>query len=384
MSASLRQTLGRLAAALITWTVVFTLTVGAINDPRHLNTTIAPLATPAIILQLAYLVAMLALTLRKRMDALSYVLSATQLLLALWLGVLLPFDWLQIYTIIWIAILPSVVPSARIAWGLLGAVVLTWYLIGEFVWQESDALRDALLFGTFHLFALVSARETLAARLARDAADTANRELRGTRQLLAESSRAAERARIARDLHDMLGHHLTALSINLQVASRTADGDQRERLEHCHALARLLLSDVRETVGELRADPGLDLSQALQSVTEHTPGLTVHLDVPSPFPVDDVATASTLLRTVQEATTNTLRHAQAQHSWIRLRREPDHLHLQIHDDGRVKGELQPGNGLKGMRERALALAGNLQFATRDNAVHLDLRLPLDPVPQAGA
>ncbi|MEM9388048.1 MAG: histidine kinase [Pseudomonadota bacterium] len=378
------QQLGRLAAALITWAVVFTLTVGTINDPRNTGSTIAALAAPAIALQLAYLVAMLGITLRKQTDTVTYLLCTIQLLLAFSVGVLLPFDWLQIYTIIWIAMLPSVVPNARFTWAALAAIALTWYLIGRLVWQESDALRDALLFGTFHLFALVSARETLAARIARDAASTANRELRGTRQLLAESSRAAERARIARDLHDMLGHHLTALSINLQVASRTADGELRERLEHCHTLARLLLSDVRETVGELRADAGLDLSQALQTVTEHTPGLTVHLDVPSPFPVDDVATASTLLRTVQEATTNTLRHAQAQHSWIRLRREPDHVNLQIHDDGRVKGELRPGNGLNGMRERAQALAGSLEFVTREQAMHLELRLPLSAAPKAGA
>ncbi len=376
MPALSRQLLSRLAAALITWAVVFSMTVGAIGDVRNANNTIGTLMAPAIALQLAYLAAMLGLTLRSRRDSFSYLFSAAQLLFAFALGVLLPFDWLQIYTIVWIAILPSVVPNARYTWVALGAVVLVWYVIERWLWAQSDALRDTLLFGTFHLFALLSARETRAANEARDAAATAIRELRGTRQLLAESSRAAERARIARDLHDMLGHHLTALSINLQVASRTAEGELRERIEQCHTLARLLLSDVRETVGELRAEPGLDLYEALQAVTRHTPGLEVHLDAPSPFPVDDVETASTLLRAVQEATTNTLRHADARRSWIRLRREDDHISLRIHDDGRLAGELRPGNGLRGMRERVAALAGSLELGPHEGALQLHLRLPV--------
>lgn len=380
------QHLARLSAALITWGVVFTLTVGAITDPSQADTIVGRRLLPAVALQLAYLGAMLTLTLRPRIDSLSHALLAAQLALAFALGILLPIDWLQIYTIIWVALLPSVVPSTRFfTWFALAAVILSWFVIERWVWQQADALRDTLLFGTFHLFAVVSARETVAAREARDAAATANRELQGTRQLLAESSRAAERARIARDLHDMLGHHLTALSINLQVASRTAEGELRERLEHCHALARLLLSDVRETVGELREDAmGLDLHDALRAVTQHTPGLTVHLDVPNPFEVEDVESASTLLRTVQEATTNTLRHASARNSWVTLRREAKHITLRVRDDGRLRGELSPGNGLRGMGERVAALAGTLELTTHEGALQLDLRLPIRDVPEGTA
>ena len=80
----------------------------------------------------------------------------------------------------------------------------------------------------------------------------ANAELEATRELLAQSVRLAERARIARDLHDLLGHHLTALSLNLEIASHKADGEARERIDTAQSVTKLLLGDVRGVVGALR------------------------------------------------------------------------------------------------------------------------------------
>ncbi|MEO0973246.1 MAG: sensor histidine kinase [Pseudomonadota bacterium] len=376
MTVDLRHCIGRLVAASTTWVVVFAMTAMALAERIDMGVSPPSLQRLTLGLHSLYGAATLALCVRRQVDTWSYILLAGQLLAALALGVLLPYDWLQIYTIMWLAMLPSFAPSARLGWLAFGALIALWWLIGEVRWHDDSTLRNVLLFGTFHLFALISARETLAARRAREAADKANRELRSTRELLAESSRAGERARIARDLHDLLGHHLTALSINLQVAVRTAEGEQRSRLEECHALARLLLSDVRDTVGALRSEVGLDLTQALQALTEHTPGLTVHLDIDTSFAVDDVATASAVLRCVQEALTNTLRHANARKCWVSLRREGEQIHLQVRDDGRVDDPLLPGNGLKGMAERASHLAGSLTFARHGDSLQLDLRLPL--------
>src|SRR5690606_35509497 len=78
-----------------------------------------------------------------------------------------------------------------------------------------------------------------------------NAELRATRALLAESVRVNERTRISRELHDLLGHHLTALSLNLEIASHLADGAAREHVGQAQTLAELLLSDVREAVSQL-------------------------------------------------------------------------------------------------------------------------------------
>lgn len=366
------QHFGRVAAGVATWAVVFGLTVASLTDRTD---ALAGRMPPAVTLQVALLVTLLTATRRDLPAALRSTAFAAHAPLALLLGLLLPFDWLQIHTLIWLAMVPSFIADRRGQLLLLVGVVAAWYLVGTLRWHDPATGMQTLLWSTFHLFALVSARETLAAHAARDRAAALNRELLGTQQLLAEASRAGERARIARDLHDMLGHHLTALSIKLQVAARTADGPLQRELHECHALSRLLLSDVRETVGELRNDAGLDLSQALRSLAHGTPHLNITLEIPSPVAVEHVDAASAVLRFVQEAITNTLRHAGADGLWIRARHEGANLAVEVWDNGRVSGELVPGHGITGMRERAAAVGGEMCLGRRDGALHLTLRVP---------
>ena len=82
-------------------------------------------------------------------------------------------------------------------------------------------------------------------------------------ELLEISSRTTERLRIARDLHDLLGHHLTALSLNLEVASHLATGEANEQIEKSKAITKLLLGDVRDVVSRLRNDEPVDLGAAI-------------------------------------------------------------------------------------------------------------------------
>src|SRR5204863_1503702 len=94
----------------------------------------------------------------------------------------------------------------------------------------------------------------------------ANAELHATRALLVEDSRVAERLRISRDLHDTLGHHLTALSLQLEVASRLASGPAAERVTEAHAITRLLLGDVRDVVSRLRESSHFDVAAAIRTL----------------------------------------------------------------------------------------------------------------------
>jgi len=207
-----------------------------------------------------------------------------------------------------------------------------------------------------------------------------NTELRATRVLLAESARVNERTRISRELHDLLGHHLTALSLNLEVAGHITEGRAQEHVHQAHTLARLLLTDVREAVSQLRDSGAIDLSAALRPLAEQVPSLDIHLDMPVPLNVEDPERAHVLLRCTQEVITNAIRHAGARNLWIKVRRDAGGVVLEARDDGRGAEAVRVGNGLRGMRERLQQCGGELQFETgRGEGFSLRASVPAAPV-----
>jgi signal transduction histidine kinase len=208
-----------------------------------------------------------------------------------------------------------------------------------------------------------------------------NSELRATRALLAESSRLAERMRIARDLHDVIGHHLTALSLNLEVASHLTNEAAEAHVRKAQSTARHLLSDVREAVSELRQDDAVDLTRALRTLTDGVPGLKIHVEMPPRFSVEDPRRAHVLLRCAQEIITNTVRHAGATQLSLSLSQGEGGLRLQAKDDGRGAEGATPGNGLRGMRERLSACGGRVDIITAPGqGFALDVRIPLEAAP----
>src|SRR5699024_5815286 len=170
-----------------------------------------------------------------------------------------------------------------------------------------------------------------------------NSELLATQSLLTENTRVAERVRISRELHDLIGHHLTALTLNLEVASHTTEGKPREHVDKAASIARLLLSDVREVVSDMRRDDQVNLRQALEMLAAGVPDLRIHLDIPAVLALTNPKRAQILLRCAQELITNTVRHAQASSLWISLGEEGDGLILKARDDGKGSVNLLPGN-----------------------------------------
>jgi signal transduction histidine kinase len=202
-------------------------------------------------------------------------------------------------------------------------------------------------------------------RRAREDLAQANTELIATRALLTENSRVAERLRISRDLHDTLGHHLTALSLQLDVASRLTEGKAAEHVQQAHAITRLLLSDVRDVVSQLRSGGVFDLARAIRELVAHSNALTIHLDLPGTIEIEDSAYADALLKSVQEIVTNSTRHSGGRNLWIRVESTPDGITLHAHDDGRGATALAMGHGLTGMRERFGECGGMLEFRAGD-------------------
>ncbi|MBY6205067.1 sensor histidine kinase [Halomonas denitrificans] len=216
------------------------------------------------------------------------------------------------------------------------------------------------------LFAFAASTLALNQLRARDEVRRVNSELRATQSLLAENTRIAERVRIARELHDLVGHHLTALSLNLEVASHTSQGKAKEHVDRAGSIARLLLSDVREVVSDMRQDDRVDLREAIRQLASGVPEPAIHLDIPDELSLTDPKRAQILLRCAQEVITNAVRHARAQNLWISLTADEHGLRLEARDDGCGAFELLPGNGLNGMRERIKELGGRLEIMTRPN------------------
>ncbi|WP_423186893.1 sensor histidine kinase [Alishewanella sp. d11] len=292
----------------------------------------------------------------------------------LWLLPTRHFDYLAILTIIWVCLLPYVMSQQR-AFLLTLLVVASWFSLQAWLDQRSLWIT-ASLYAAFHFFAVIMQSAILAEQEAKQALAAKNLELQSAQQLLLAASRESERLRIARDLHDLLGHHLTALTIQLQVASYQSTGDAKLQVDNSLQLARLLLTDVREAVSTLREPTGLNLQQLLKPVfAEATYALQLHIEIPPDLTVANVLQAQHLVMIVREAMSNTLKHAKASTFTISAKLQATCLSLRLSDNGKLAQSWQPGNGLTGIRERVAECAGEIEIVEHNGALLLQISLP---------
>jgi signal transduction histidine kinase len=259
-------------------------------------------------------------------------------------------------------VLGGVLPRrAAFAWifaqsgALLAVVWLHWG------WHWAVVLTFAYL--PFQLIASEATRLLAEETAARERLSSANAELEGTRELLARNSRDAERARIAREVHDLLGHNLTALSLNLEIASQLTQGDARARVETAQSVTKLLLGDLRATVGALRQADCPDLRDALHKLADGIPRPRIHVDYDAGLSVDDPQVSEVVLRCAQEIVTNAMRHARAENLWLNVVRTTGAIEIHARDDGRGATSVESGHGLAGMRERFVERGGTLSVKT---------------------
>jgi signal transduction histidine kinase len=279
-------------------------------------------------------------------------------------------------------------PSAGVAWLIASNLAIVPVFVDALDFPPVIGILQSLLYAGFSAFVFVTALVARQQAEAREDQRRLNAELRATRALLAESARVNERTRISRELHDLLGHHLTALSLNLEVAGHLVDGAPREHINQAHTLARLLLSDVREAVSRLRDDDAIDMAATLLPLADNVPGLDIVMRMPEPFLLDDPERAHVLLRCTQEIITNAVRHAKATTLELDYRIEGGMLRLRARDDGRgAQGAANIGNGLRGIRERLDGYGGRLDIDPAPaRGFALALSLPLGegavPIPAA--
>lgn len=257
--------------------------------------------------------------------------------------------------------------------GVLTLIGIDYYF-NAFYWFIEDALVWTALAGAFNLFAFRMSQRVMQEQEARDEITMLNRELIATQALLQESTKQSERLRISRDLHDGLGHHLTALILKLQYLTHTTEGENQTHVQEAHGMAKQLLTDVRETVHEMREGSNIGLKDALDALISQIPRIQIHLNIDPNLQLPDANTADTLFRCVQEAITNTLKHGNASEMHIELKEVQGVFDLNVHDNGVCQFGFNEGNGLKGMRERIEKLRGQLEISTT-KGFGINIRIP---------
>jgi signal transduction histidine kinase len=212
----------------------------------------------------------------------------------------------------------------------------------------------------------------------------------------ARAAVAEERARIARELHDVVTHHVNLIVLQAMAASGMLDRDPdrvREPLRVIESSGREALTEMRRLLGVLRDDdaerplapqPGVEDVDALVG-SACTAGIDVGLAVSGTPRRLPAGLALTVYRIVQEALTNAARHAAGSRVGVSLRYEPDALDVAVVDDGGHPVEQAPGGGrgLLGMRERVAVFAGTLETGPSPEggfAVHARLPLPSEAMP----
>jgi signal transduction histidine kinase len=208
----------------------------------------------------------------------------------------------------------------------------------------------------------------------------------------ARQAAAEERVRIARDLHDVVAHHISVIAVQAEAAQEVL-ATHPDRAEGAMATvadtARTALGELRRMLGLLRSDAGRAPQPDLGAVDElvasvRGAGLAVEVRTTGPArPVDGVV-GVTAYRIVQEALTNVLRHADARRACVDLAFDPDSLVIRVADDGRGPPAVRPGGtnggggqGLVGMRERVTVLGGRLETGPAPGGgFAVEARLPL--------
>lgn len=296
------------------------------------------------------------------------VLAAQHLLGNAGVAVLLIIVAAQLFTMM------SMGAAVAVALALNAGLAAIWTLRG---FSGAQLLLSLLPMAGFQAFAALTALYAERSERGREALADLNAELLATQRLLEESTRNDERLRFSRELHDVAGHKLTAMKLNLRAMQRDPTLAKREDVTLCLQLADELLGDIRGVVSELRHHDGIDLGAALAALAHPLRGITLEFHGRDLARVDSVAAAEALLRFAQEALTNALRHGQSTRVRIDIQRDVRGLSMAVEDNGRGRLPLSEGNGLRGMRERLAAFGGAVEVEqVEPQGLRLRARLPM--------
>jgi two-component system, NarL family, sensor histidine kinase DesK len=202
-----------------------------------------------------------------------------------------------------------------------------------------------------------------------------NRKLRKANEEIEHLAKVAERERIARDLHDVLGHTLSVITLKSELAGKLIEQDPAragKEIREVEQVSRQALSEVRDAIRGYRSE-GLVAELARAKSTLETAGVSVQCDAATSMKIPAMQ-ESVLSLAVREGVTNVVRHAQARTCRLRIEQQNGTCRLEIADDGQGFSSIE-GSGLRGMRERVEMLGGTLERTTNSGTT-LTITLPL--------
>lgn len=252
----------------------------------------------------------------------------------------------------------------------VGFVATVFQLTVPEWYRQTEQVSDLLMFAVGLVLTIAMAAVAANERLARTQLQQANEILLTSSAQLAELSATAERNRLARDIHDGLGHHLTAIAVLLEKAATFRDRDAAAAdtaVENARRSARHALEDVRRSVTTLSGETApFRLAHALDDlIREGDDGrLSVTVDWRGDENRLEPAALMALYRAAQEGLTNVRRHANATKATVSVDCDPAGAHLVVTDDGRGFTPEQEGFGLRGMRERVRLIGGSVTVDSR--------------------
>ncbi|HZW03488.1 MAG TPA: sensor histidine kinase [Anaerolineaceae bacterium] len=276
----------------------------------------------------------------------------------------------------WLVLLPMVGSAVYYASrrGAIFISALAWLGMAvpfTYYYGLSAFLSWAMPFLAAIVFVAVFTQTALSEQQARAALNRANQKLRESAAQAEELAIAQERNRLAREIHDGLGHYLTAVNIQIKAAQAMIDQDPalaRNALTNAQQMTQDALADVRRSISSLRTDPATErpLSETItRLLTElRTADIQTHFTLTGapralPQPVE-----FTCYRAVQESLTNIRKHANARHVQVCLEYRPDAVRLTVEDDGVGAADTETGGyGLVGLRERVALHGGQLAIET---------------------
>ena len=245
-------------------------------------------------------------------------------------------------------------------------LVMPFLLHGRWI----DAIALAVIYGTGIVFVAVFTRVAASERDARNALAEANQLLRDHASQVEELATTKERNRLAREIHDSVGHYLTVVNVQIGAARTVLDQNRSRALEHlskAQSLTQEGLAEVRHSVAALRASPteSRPLPEALTALVDQwrAAGLNANFRLSGNVRTLTPQTNLTLYRAGQEALTNVAKHANATTVNVRLNYGDDRIRLTIEDNGFGASESEGGFGLLGIRERVQLLNGSMRVTT---------------------